>query len=50
MSWKFFVGSCILAAGLLMKAGAPIVPLATGIAVAGIVTWRLRRRSSRFPR
>jgi len=24
--WKFFVGSCILAAGLLLLAGAPIVP------------------------
>jgi hypothetical protein len=50
MKWKFFVGSCILAAGLLLKAGAPIVPLAAGIAVAGVVTWRWQRRATRLPR
>ena len=50
MKWKFFIGSCILAAGLLLKAGAPIVPLAIGLAAAGVVTWKLQRRSSGLPR
>jgi hypothetical protein len=43
MSWKFFIGSCILAAGLLVKAGAPVVPVAVGIAAAAILTWRRQR-------
>jgi len=50
MKWKFFIGSCILAAGLLIKAGAPLVPIAAGITVAGIVTWKLQRRTGRLPR
>lgn len=49
MKWKFFIGSCILAAGLLVKAGAPIVPIAAGMVVAGIVTWKIQRRSNGFP-
>ena len=28
---KFFIGSCILAAGLVVKAGAPLVPVAGGL-------------------
>ncbi len=50
MSWKFFIGSCILAAGLLIKLGAPLVPIATGMAVAGVVTWLLQRRANGLPR
>src|SRR5205807_1447799 len=42
--WKYFIGSCILAGGLLIKLGAPIVPVVTGIAVAAAVTWRAQRR------
>jgi hypothetical protein len=42
-SWKFFIGACILAAGLLIKAGVPIVPVAVGIAAAAILTWRRQR-------
>ena len=34
--WKFFIGSCILAAGLLLKAGAPLVPVAAGLAARRI--------------
>ena len=45
MNWKFFVGACILVAGLLLKVGAPHVPIAVGIAIAGIVTWKMQRRS-----
>ena len=40
MKWKFFIGSCILVAGLLIKVGAPIVPVALGIAGAAFVTWK----------
>jgi len=40
MNWKFFVGASILATGLLIKVGAPLVPLAIGIAMAALVNWR----------
>ena len=40
MKWKFFIGSCILATGLLLKAGAPIVPVVLGIAGAAFVNWK----------
>jgi hypothetical protein len=45
VNWKFFVGASILIAGLLLKVGAPLVPIAAGIAIAGIVTWKMQRRS-----
>lgn len=41
---RYFVGACILAAGLLLKAGAPVVPVVVGIAAAAFVTLRLPRR------
>lgn len=40
MNWKFFIGACILATGLLIKAGAPVIPVAIGIAAAAFVNWR----------
>jgi hypothetical protein len=43
MTWKFFIGACILATGLLIKAGAPVMPVAMGIAVAAFVNWRKQR-------
>ena len=43
MSWKLFVGASILSAGLLIKAGAPLVPLVIGIAMAAFFNyWRQR--------
>ena len=45
--WKFFGGACILAAGLALKAGAPLVPVAIGLALAAFVTWRSDRRTKR---
>jgi hypothetical protein len=45
MKWKFFIGSCILAAGLLLKIGAPVVPIAAGMAIAGLITWKMQRRT-----
>jgi hypothetical protein len=50
MNWKFFIGSCILVAGLLFKAGAPVVPIAAGMAIAGIATWKMQRRQNGSPR
>ncbi len=44
MKWKFFIGSSILAAGLLFKAGAPVAAVAMGVALAAFVTWRKLRR------
>jgi hypothetical protein len=38
--WQYFLGASILAAGLLLKAGAPLVPIALGLAVAAFVTWK----------
>jgi uncharacterized membrane protein len=46
-SWKYFLGASILAVGLLVKAGAPIVPLALGLAVAAFFTffrWKKSRQ------
>jgi len=45
MSWKYFVGASILATGLLIKIGAPLVPIALGIAMAAFFNWQLHRRS-----
>ena len=50
MKWKFYIGSCILVAGVLVKAGAPIVPIVAGLAIAGFVTWKLQRRSNGLTR
>jgi hypothetical protein len=46
VSWKFFVGACILSCGLLFKAGAPVPAVGLGVAAAGFLNWR-RQRSSR---
>jgi hypothetical protein len=45
VTWKFFVGAAILVVGLLLKVGAPLVPIVAGIAIAAIVTWKMQRRS-----
>jgi hypothetical protein len=43
MTWKYFIGASILAMGLLFKAGAPLIPVAIGIAAAAFVNWRNQR-------
>jgi len=43
---KYYLGASILAAGLMVKAGAPLVPVAVGLAVAALLTWRKAARSS----
>jgi len=42
-TWKFFVGACILTGGLLLKAGAPVRPVAMGFVLGAGITW-LRQR------
>jgi hypothetical protein len=46
MSWKLFVGATILSAGLLIKVGAPLVPVALGIAGAAFVNWKRHQRTA----
>jgi hypothetical protein len=43
MKWKFFVGASILTCGLLYKFGAPIIALASGVAVAALLNWKRLR-------
>jgi hypothetical protein len=47
---KYFIGASILAAGLAVKAGAPIVPVVGGLAIAALVTWKSARSSQQLPR
>jgi len=46
MNWKFFFGAAILSCGLLFKIGAPVVPVAAGVAAAAFLNWRAHRSSS----
>jgi len=46
--WKFFLGSSILVAGLLLKIGAPLVPIAIGLLLAGVFTWKRERWTKRL--
>ena len=43
MKWKFFLGASILSLGLLFKAGAPLVPVVLGLALAAFLTWKKQR-------
>ena len=43
MKWKFFIGSSILVAGLLIKFHAPVVAVALGIAGAAFINWKRQR-------
>ena len=45
MNWKFFIGACILSCGLLFKIGAPVLPVAAGVAGAAFLNWRKHRSS-----
>jgi hypothetical protein len=38
--WQYFFGASILAAGLLLKAGAPLFPLVLGLVAAAYFTWK----------
>ena len=43
MKWKFFLGACILSVGLLLKVGAPLFPVAVGVAAAAFIAWKTKR-------
>jgi len=43
VKWKYFLGATILTVGLLLKAGAPLVPIALGVAAAAFFTWKTLR-------
>lgn len=43
--WKYFVGASILAGGLLLRIGAPLLAVILGIAAAALLT-RRRERSA----
>ena len=47
MNWRYFVGACILATGLLLKAGAPLAPVALGIAGAAWFNWYRQRPATK---
>ena len=44
MKWKFFLGATILTVGLMLKAGAPLVPVAIGVAGAAFFNWKKLQR------
>jgi hypothetical protein len=49
--WKYFAGASILAVGLLIKAGAPLVPIVVGLAAAAFLTWKKTSRpTNQLPR
>ena len=45
MSWRYFLGAAILAAGLLIKAGAPAPAVAAGVAIAAVVNRSIEQRA-----
>jgi hypothetical protein len=42
---KYFIGACILGAGLLLKAGAPLFAVVMGIVLAAFLNWMRERRA-----
>ena len=48
--WKYFVGASILAVGLVLKAGAPLVPIVLGLAAAAFLTWKKASRPTNLSR
>lgn len=47
---KYFLGASILAAGLVVKAGAPVLPVGVGLMIAALLTWKAARSSQQLPR
>jgi hypothetical protein len=45
LTWRYFGGASILAAGLLLKFGAPLPAVLVGIGAAAAVTWSRQRHS-----
>jgi hypothetical protein len=47
MKWKLFVGAAIVVGSALLKAGAPLVSVALGIALAALLNLRQRARPAK---
>lgn len=45
VKWNWFMSASILAAGLLVKLGAPIESALAGVAIAACLSWKTRRAS-----
>lgn len=45
MRWKYFCGACLVVGGALFKAGAPLLAIVGGIALAAVINF-LRHRGS----
>jgi NAD(P)H-hydrate repair Nnr-like enzyme with NAD(P)H-hydrate dehydratase domain len=45
MSWKYFAGACLVVGGALLKAGAPVLAILAGLALAALANF-LRYRAS----
>ena len=43
MSVRLFIGASILTIGLLIQAGAPLLPLLLGVGLAAAFTWTRQR-------
>jgi uncharacterized membrane protein len=39
MKWKYFGGACLVVAGALLKAGAPVIAIAAGLALAALANF-----------
>ena len=49
MSWKYFAGACLVVGGALLKAGAPLVAVVAGLALAALSNFlRQRAKSARI--
>jgi len=43
VNWKYFAGSVILAAALMLRAGAPVETVAAGVALAALINVARRK-------
>ena len=44
MKWWLFVCSCLIAAGVLLQLGAPLVSVAVGLGLGAFLVWKRNRR------
>jgi NAD(P)H-hydrate repair Nnr-like enzyme with NAD(P)H-hydrate dehydratase domain len=47
MKWKYFAGACLVVGGALLKAGAPVLAIAAGLALAALANFLRYRASTR---
>ncbi len=50
MNWKYFAGAVIVAAGAMLKAGAPLETVAAGIGLAALINIARRRVAGKVQR